>query len=176
MFRFSALLLIFGGLFWTVFGARLALSPAGNPSQEIYRDSVGTMPLLSIGILLIILGLVLFYRTFALRIGLTKYAFILIQVGGVLYFIGHSLRQFLNGGWEPAAPLGFVLLIIGMFLFGWNSIRLKFFPKPIDYLILLSSLCLLFFNDQLLTAWMSVPFGLIWIVIGGRFLRWTMYR
>jgi len=155
-----------------VFGTRLSISPPGIPSQEIYRDSVGTMPFLSVGLLFITMGLIIFYQKYALRKGIVKIAFIFIQTGGVLYFLGHSLRQFLNGGWEPAAPIGFVLTIIGMFLFGLRSIQLKFFPNPIGYFILVSSLCLLLFNDQFLTAWMSVPFGLIWITIGGWFLWW----
>ncbi|WP_026573725.1 hypothetical protein [Bacillus sp. UNC438CL73TsuS30] len=153
------------------FGMSLASSPPGFPSKEIYRDSVGTMPWLSIGMLFITTGIAIFYRIYAFRKGIVKLSFIMVQTGGVLYFIGHSLRQFLNGGWEPAAPIGFILIIIGMFIFGLRSIKLKFFPNPTGYLVVLSSLCLLFFNDQFLTAWMSVPFGLIWIAIGGLFLK-----
>ncbi|MCH6266108.1 hypothetical protein [Neobacillus citreus] len=166
-FRFHALLLFIGGLVWVIVGTRLALSPPGNPALDIYRDSKGSMPLLSIGMLFITSGMVIFYRELFLHKGLAKFAFILIQSGSVLYFIGHSLRQFLNGAWEPAAPVGFIMLIIGMFLFGLRSIKVKSLPVPISYSILISSLCLLFFNDQFFTAWMSVPFGLIWIAIGG---------
>lgn len=169
--RLSALLLGIGGIFWVVFGTRLAISPPGIPSKEIYRDSIGTMPFLSIGMLFITIGMIDFYRRYAPKKGMAKLAFIFIQAGGVLYFLGHSLRQFLNGGWEPAAPIGFILIIIGLFLFGLRSIQLKFLPKPIGYLILLSSLYLLLFNDQFITAWMSVPFGFIWIVIAGFLLR-----
>ncbi|MDR7002606.1 hypothetical protein [Neobacillus niacini] len=169
--RFTTVLLVIGGLLWVFFGIRLANSPPGIPSKEIYRNSVGAMPWLSIGMLFITIGVAFLYRIFALRKGIVRLAFIFIQIGGVLYFIGHSLRQFLNGGWEPAAPIGFILIIIGMFIFGLRSIKLKFFPHPSGYLILLSSLCLLFFNDQFLTAWMSVPFGLIWIAISGLLLK-----
>ncbi len=169
--RTSTVLLVIGGLFWIVFGARLSLRPPGIPSKEIYRDSVGSMPLLSIGMLSITIGMVFCNRVYPSGKVLAKYAFIFFQAGSVLYFLGHTFRQFLHGKWEPSAPIGFILIIIGMFLYGLRSIQLKFLPNPIGYFILLSSLCLLFFNDQFITAWMSVPFGLIWIAIGGLLWR-----
>ncbi|HYO06223.1 MAG TPA: hypothetical protein VER14_04500, partial [Phototrophicaceae bacterium] len=95
-----------------------------------------------------------------------KWASLGIVAGALLYATGHGVRQFLNGGWEPAVPLDFLTFILSLILFAIATRRTKVFPKWVGQVLLLSAISLLFFNDQFVTAWFAVPFGLVWIVLG----------
>jgi drug/metabolite transporter (DMT)-like permease len=94
-----------------------------------------------------------------------------VVLGAILYACGHAFRQFLSGAWEPAVPLGLLLSVASLLVLGGSLLRTRLLPSGAGAAVLLSGLLLLAFNDQYLTAWMSVPFGAIWTLLGLHLLR-----
>jgi|GEM_PF-6886411 len=164
--KLTRILGILGGLIWVCAGTVLALRPA-NVSGVSFRASMDVLPWLGLGLLLIaamLFGLNYQQQKHSGKLG--QWSSLGIVAGAFLYTLGHVVRQFLNGGWEPAVPLGFLTFILSLILLAIATRRAKVFPKQIAYALLFAAICLLFFNDQFVTAWFALPFGLMCIVLG----------
>ena len=158
-------------MLWMGVGTVLSLRPASVPGAS-FRASMDLLPWLGLGLLLIaamLFGLNYQQREQGGR--LVGWAAKGAAVGAVLYALGHAIRFFLKGAWEPAVPLGFLTFIFCLLLVGVATRRAGVFPKWFGSALLIAAIFLLFFNDQFVTAWLSVPFGVTWVVLGAVLLR-----
>jgi drug/metabolite transporter (DMT)-like permease len=137
-----------------------------------FRASTDVLPWLGVGLLLIALTAgALSREPFSRAESWQRWASRSVVVGAVLYACGHAFRQFLSGAWEPAVPLGLLLSVASLLVLGGSLLRTRLLPSGVGAAVLLSALLLLAFNDQYLTAWLSVPFGAIWTLLGLYLLR-----
>ena len=163
--RWSSVSGVIGGLLWVGAGAVLAARPANVPGVS-FRASMDVLPWLGLGLLLIALMLYDFnYRQSSQTGKLGKWAAVSAIVGAALYAFGHIIRQFLAGGWEPAVPIGFLVFIISLFILAIVTLRGTIYPKSVGIALLSAAFFLLLFNDQFVTAWSAVPFGLACIFL-----------
>lgn len=161
---FASSLGIIGGLIWLVFGSMLAFTPPGVPEVS-YRNATDFNATSGIGTLLLGISMVGVYLSLKHKGRWENLGSVIILLGSILYFIGTIIRFDLNGGFEPAKPLGFFLIILGLFLFTCTVLRKKSLPKYTNLFFLICYISLLLFNDQYITAWSSAPYGLSWIFI-----------
>jgi hypothetical protein len=154
-----------GGLLWVFAGTVLALRPASVPGVS-FRASIDVLPWLGFGLLLFAVMLhSLNYQQRDKTGKLGKWTALIAIVSAALYASGHLVRQFLKGGWEPAVPLGFLIFILSLFILAIATLRVRVYPKRVGIALLFAACSLLFFNDQFVTAWSAVPFGLTCIVL-----------
>lgn len=162
---------ITGGALWTYFGITLALRPARVPGVS-FRASTDVLPWLGLGLVLVAFAAQSLSRDSRPTVGaLQRWARRLLMVGATLYASGHVLRQLLSGAWEPAVPVGLLLSIAALLLLGHDLSRTHGVPRWKGAVVLASGVCLLAFNDQYVTAWAAVPFGLLWLGTGAALIR-----
>ena len=162
---FSGLTALAGGWIWIRYGIELASLPARMPGVS-YRGSATYMPWFGIGMICVAIGLLGLYFTIESKRRWQSWKNGTVLTGSVLYGSGTLFRLSTEGGWEPALPVGFMLVAAGLMIVGVTVIRSRSLPLWCGLLILFSAVSLLFFNDQYVTAWASVPFGLSWAAIG----------
>jgi hypothetical protein len=167
---FVSLLGIIGGLIWLIFGSLLASTPPAVPGVS-YRNASDFNPTSGTGTLLLGIGMVGVLFALKHKGKGEMIGSVLFIVGSLFFFIGTMFRIHLNGGFEPLKPIGFLLCLLGLFIFTFILFRKKSLPKYKQILFLICFISLLLFNDQYLTAWSSVPFGLSWIIIHIFFIR-----
>jgi hypothetical protein len=165
MMKWSSISGILGGLLWICAGTVLALRP-GNVPGVSFRASMDVLPWLGFGLLVVAVMLnSLNYQQRDEAGKLGKWTALIAIVSAALYLFGHLVRQFLKGAWEPAVPVGFLIFIFSLFVLAIATLRARVYPKRVAIALLFAACSLLVFNDQFVTAWSAVPFGLTCIVL-----------
>ena len=170
--RWSGLAAGVGGALWVGGGTVLALRPARVPGAAVFRQSTDLLPWLGLGLVLIAAAALGLHARQAARAGRAGDVAAWGLLGGAaLYALGHSVRPFLRGAWEPAVPIGLLTAVLALIALGVVTLRARVLPRWIGAVVLGSGVALLLFNDQYFTAWASVPLGLGWVAVGGALLR-----
>lgn len=167
--RWSGLAAIGGGLLCAVYGSLLALRRPGVPGN--YRDSGDLMPWIMAGLVLIVVGLVgLYFRQARRARGLGRTALVLAIVGMPFMAVG-GLAMTRDGtvagisGFTLFLP-GYLAIIVSLLLFGIASLRTPALPLWAGVLLILTPVLLFLFNTEDARAWLMVPFGAAWVVLG----------
>lgn len=158
-----------GGIIWITMGAQLSILPSANPELGYYRSShFVIMPWLGFGLACIGIGLTGLYVLLSQAGRLTRLTFAISLIGCLLYFFGTLTRlsMDLSIEYDPIQPIGIIMAIIGLLSFSINMLKSIRLPLYCRLLLLISALSLLVFNDQYITSWSSIPFGLSWIGLG----------
>jgi hypothetical protein len=158
-----------GGAIWVWKGSELSVLSPANPEIGYYRSShFVIMPWLGFGLACIGIGLTGLFVLLSQAGRFTRLSFVVALIGCFLYFFGTLTRlsMDLSIEFEPTQPIGIIMSIIGLLLFSISMLRLKLLPLICRLLLLISALSLLIFNDQYITSWSSIPFGLSWIGLG----------
>lgn len=170
----SSVMCLIGGAIWLWKGGQLSVLPPADPELGIYRNShFVIMPWLGLGLACIGIGLV-GVKVLLTQVGrVTRFSYVVALIGCFTYFLGTVIRLFmdLSVQYDFIQPIGFILAAIGLLVFSLSVIRSKLLPWFCRLLLLISALSLLIFNDQYITAWSSIPFGLSWIGVGLSLLR-----
>jgi len=164
-FLITGLFALIGGIIWLYFGVELSMLDPGMPSEHFYRNSQPLMPWLGIGLFCIGIGLTGLYVSIACPQRLARWTFIVALVGCVLYLFGTISRISMDLGsqYEFVMPIGYLMTAVGLLGFSGSVLRSNLLPIWCKVLLLLSAVLLLTFNDQFITSWSSVPFGISWI-------------
>lgn len=164
----AALSALIGGVIWLWMGFELSLIPLGSPKDEIYRATRSFQPWFGSGLACIGIGLSGLYLSAKGAGRSARWAVLLTLLGCFTYFYGTVSRIALDlrVQWEPTQPLGFLLSIAGLLFFSVSMMRSQLLPLWTRVLLLLSAVSLLLFNDQFITSWSSVPFGIAWVGLG----------
>lgn len=104
------------------------------------------------------------------------------RVGGVLGIVGIStlvvsglVQALLYEGDFPLMPYfvipGIAALVIGLLLLGASVLRSGVLPRWASIALLVGTASMFGFNEQTHAAWLGLPFGLAWMVVG--FALWT---
>ncbi|WP_188178557.1 hypothetical protein [Paenibacillus sedimenti] len=165
VFLITALSALIGGMIWLRMGFELSLMPTGNPKDQVYRSSQSFMPWFGCGIACIGVGLVGLYVSVKDAGRFVRWALIGTLLGCFIYLYGTISRISMNLSiqYEAAQPIGLLVTIAGLLFFSVSMLRSQLLPLWTRVLLLLSSVSLLIFNDQFITAWSSVPFGISWM-------------
>jgi hypothetical protein len=166
---FCSLLSFIGGIIWIWMGGQLSVLPPANTEIGYYRSShFDIMPWLGFGLACIGIGFTGLYVLLPHSGRLSRLSFAVALIGCFIYFFGTLTRlsMDLSIEYDPIQPIGFIMAIIGLLSFSLSMLRSKFLPLYCRLLLLISAFSLLIFNDQYLTSWSSIPFGLSWIGLG----------
>ena len=163
--KLSGLAALLGGLAWAAWGGLLALRPAGVPGRP-HRDGDGLEIYLVTGVVLITVGLVGFYFRQARRFeGRGKVPFV-IGIAGSLIMVGGWGLTFASEQFWMVGMLGYFALFIGMLLAGLRLLVGTDSTRWTGALLIAASLALITFNTEDWRAWLAVPFGLAWVLLG----------
>lgn len=167
--RWSGLLTIAGSIIWICFGSALGSMPVFIPGGP-YRESGKFTGWLALGLLLIVIGsagLHFHYNGHPGKLGLTGW--VMSLVGAILWGISALVpASYTDTAIMPLLVIpGFLGATVGFLLAGIAILRRRTLPPWVGALLILASIALLIFNDQYGTVWTIVPFGVIWIVLGG---------
>ncbi|MGC5326679.1 hypothetical protein [Brevibacillus sp. SYSU BS000544] len=165
VFLITALSALIGGMIWLRMGFELSMMPPGNPDAQIYRSSQSLMPWFGCGIACIGIGLAGLYASLKDAKRSARWALNVTLLGSFLYLFGTISRISIDLSiqYEAAQPIGFLITIAGLLFFSVSMLKSQLLPFWTRVLLLLSSVSLLIFNDQFITAWSSVPFGISWM-------------
>jgi hypothetical protein len=96
-------------------------------------------------------------------------------IGVALLALGGGIQEIFFGGDFPLMPLfvlpGILGLVIGFLLVGVVILRAKVLPGWAAWLLIVSALAMLGFNDQNARVLMAVPFGVAWVAVG--YVLWS---
>lgn len=173
LFLIAGLSAFIGGIIWLRMGFELSLLPAGNPKDQVYRNSQSVMPWFGCGIACIGVGLTGLYVSVKDAGRLTRWALVGALLGCFVYLYGTLSRISMNLSiqFEAAQPIGLLVTIAGLSIFSVSMLKSQSLPSWTKVLLLLSSVSLLLFNDQFITAWSSVPFGISWMGLSAYLFR-----
>jgi hypothetical protein len=165
VFLITGLTALLGGIIWLCVGFKLSMLPPGNPGYNLYRNSQLFMPWFGYGMACIGIGLVGLYVSAKGVVQFAQWSLIVSLIGSFLYLFGTISRLSMNLSvqYEAAQPIGFLMTIFGILFFNISLLRSKLLPSWCRVLLILSVGSLLIFNDQFITSWSSVPFGISWI-------------
>jgi hypothetical protein len=68
--------------------------------------------------------------------------------------------------WIITVTPGFLALVVGLLFSGVATLGATVLPRWAGVLFIVASLALLFFNTEDARAWLAVPFGAVWVVLG----------
>ncbi|MFC5703392.1 hypothetical protein ACFPVX_19060 [Cohnella faecalis] len=93
-----------------------------------------------------------------------------LLAGASLMAIGRWMQ---HQGWDPqpTVAIGWILLFLGLFSYGVNEIVKRTAPLSIGAAYLITACSLIVMNDQDWRAWLAVPFGAAWLLLGTVALR-----
>ncbi|HZG58713.1 hypothetical protein [Paenibacillus sp.] len=167
--RLAALAAIAGGAIWAWTGAHISLMPPGDPGAGVYRDTHSFMTRLGLGMALVTVGMTGVYASLRAPGRWTTGAYVAAAAGSLLYGVGTLVRSDMDMSvqFDPLQPLGFVLAMIGSLGFAARLTRSRDVPAWVKALLWVGAVSMVLFNDQFVTSWAAVPFGLSWVAIGG---------
>jgi hypothetical protein len=122
-------------------------------------------PWITAGLVLIVVGLVGLYLQHAGRAGVLGRVAVAVAVVGVVLLGASSV-----GGWWIFFA-GFLAIVVGLLLFGIAVLFAEVFPWWVSTLLCLTATSLVLFNTEDARAWLLVPFGAAWVVLG--YLLWS---
>lgn len=170
---------VVGGALWVANSVWTALLPEGCiaaecdlPGREM-RDSGAGAPFLLASILLIAIaavGLVRRARASGTFPRWGRAGSIAAAVGLGLILLGLLTQTLLFGDDSPYMPYfvipGLLALVVGLLLVGVGVLRTGILPRWASIALVVGTAFMLGFNDQDARAWLAVPFGLAWILVG----------
>ncbi len=176
--RWAGAAAIVGGVLWVVGTVIHASKPVGCVAEECarrpMRESSVVEGILSLGAFLLFaiaaVALVVLVRR-AGRFGkLGKAATVLALVGVCVLVIASLFQALVFDGDLPLMPYfvipGIAALIVGFVLLAVTVLRSGVLPRWAAASLLVGALAMTGFNEQTAAAWLAIPFGLAWIVVG----------
>ena len=167
-----------GGVLWVVSTAMHAVKPVGCVAAECATRPMretgavgGAMALIAMLLFTVTASVVvaLAYRTGRFgRVGKVGAA---AALAGVVTLVVASVVQVaLFDGDFPLMPYfvipGIAALLIGVGLLGITVLRSGVLPRWAAGALLVGVLAMVGFNEQTAAAWLAIPFGLAWMVVG----------
>ena len=172
-----------GGALWVISTIIHASKPLGCVAQECAdRPMRATSPIEGI---LTLGALVLFAATACSLVVLVRKAgrfgrpgrvgSMLALAGIVVLVVAGLVQALLFAGDFPLMPYfvipGIVALAVGFVLLAITVLRSGVLPRWAAASLLVGALTMLLFNEQTAAAWLALPFGLAWMVVG--YALWT---
>jgi len=167
--RLSGLVAVLGGGAWIIGGSLLAVRPAAIwPITQRPVDDV--LPWLGLGLLFILIGFGRLYSLHARHFPVwLKWGFLLTAIGSAPYVVGAlAFLVGFTGSWVFIFTVPFFALVFGLsgLLIGVATFRAHSMPRWMAVLLIVSALALLGFNTQDMRAWLALPFGVGWLILG----------
>jgi len=171
--RIAAVAALLGGAVWLWKGVELSLLPVGRPEENVYRASHGFMPWFGAALACVGIGATGLYASLPAKRKVAKWACATTIAGNALFLFGALNRMSMDMSvqYEPFQPIGFLVSIVGLLAFGIAVARTKPLSGWVRALPLAGAASLFAFNDQFVSSWASVPFGLVWIAASVHLFR-----
>ncbi len=181
--RWTGAAAMVGGLLWVISTVVHASKPVGCVAQECTsrqtRETSVIEGVLTLGALLLFAAtacsLVLLVRS-AGRFGTVGSVGTILALIGILVLVAAgAVQTVVLAGDFPLMPYfvipGIVALVAGFVMLALLVLRSGVLPRWAAASLLIGALTMLGFNEQSAAAWLAIPFGLSWMVVG--YALWT---
>lgn len=164
--RVTGLITIFGGILSIGAGSLLGILFGGvDTSQPFSLDLFTVLGVGFFGAFSAMWGVESRHRES--HRGLSKLISSMITAGALFYAIGcGALSSGVAGMWTFSFVFGYMTIVFGQGLLGIRVIRLRIWPVWVGCFLLLASIVFFLFSHKDSRVWFSVPFGVVWVILG----------